>query len=126
ETAAKQSNFSLAIELTKKAGHKTPGIRVEVLLNQFDRQFQYAALEAQRRAAWEQQQSQAAAATRRQQELAAEAARVAAAQQAAAIDAVERQRQRDLACEQLLVQARAAHDAQNLTVSLQLYDSILA
>jgi hypothetical protein len=123
EAAAKLSNFSLAVELTKQAGHKTPGIRVDVLLNQYDRQAQAAALEAQRRAEWEQQQALAAAAIRRQQEL-AEAARVAAAQQAVAAEA-ERRRQRDLACQQLLVQARAARDAQNLTVAIQLYDSAL-
>jgi tetratricopeptide (TPR) repeat protein len=128
ETAAKQSNFSLAIELTRRAGRSTPSIRVEVLLNQFDRDARYAALEAQQRAAWEQNQALAAAATRRQQELAsaAEAARIAARQQAAADDAAERRRQRDLACQQLLVQARAASDAQNFAVAVQLYDSILA
>ncbi|HEY1376273.1 MAG TPA: hypothetical protein VGF55_05740 [Gemmataceae bacterium] len=127
ETAARQSNFSLAIELTKKAGHKTPGIRVEVLLNQFDRQAQVAALEAQRRAAWEQQQAIAAAAIRRQQELAAaaEAARAAAAQQAAAVAEAERRRERELAYVQLVAQARAARDAQNFTVAVQLYDSAL-
>ena len=128
EAAAKLSNFSLAIELAKKAGHKTPGIRVEFLLNQFDRQSQSAVLEAERRAAWEKNQSLIAAAARRQQQLAAaaETVRVAAARQSASIDAAERQRRRDLAYKQLIIQARAASDAQDLTVALQLYDSALA
>jgi TolB-like protein len=128
EAAAKLSNFSLAIDLTKKAGHKTPGIRVEVLLNRFDRQARFAALDAKRRTAWSQSQAVAAAATRRQQALAAaaEAARIAAAKQADTIDIAERQRLRDLACQQLLVQARAANATQYFAVSLQLYDSALA
>ena len=127
EAAARQSNFGLAIELTKRAGHKTPGIRVEVMLNQYDRQAQLAALEAQRRADWERQQAVAAASIRRQQELAAaaEAARLAAARQAAAIGEAERRRQREQAHAQLLAQARAARDAQNFTVAAQLYDSAL-
>ncbi len=127
QQAASQSNFSLAIELTKKAGHKRPSIQVQVLLQQFDRRAQLADLEAQRRAEWERQQALAAEAQRRQQELAraAEAARVAAAQQAAALAESERQRQLQLACEQLLVQARAARDAQNFTVAVQLFDSAL-
>ena len=128
ESAANLSNFSLAIELAKKAEHKTPGIRAELLLNQFDRQSQSAALETERRAAWEKNQALIAAAARRQQELAAaaETARVAAARQSASIDAAERQRRRDLAYKQLIVQARAASDAQDLTVAIQLYDSALA
>src|SRR4029077_17735063 len=65
DAAARQSNFTLALELTKQVGHKTPGIRVEVLLNQYDRQAQLAALEGQRRAAWEQQQTADAAAVHR-------------------------------------------------------------
>lgn len=127
EAAAKQSNFSLAIELTKRAGHKTPGIRVEVLLSQYDRQAQVAALEVQRRAQWEREQAISAAAVRRQQELAAaaEAARAVAAREAAAVAEAERVRRRELAHAQLLAQARAARDAQNFTVAVQLYDSAL-
>jgi tetratricopeptide (TPR) repeat protein len=128
EVAAKASNFTLAIELTKQAGQKTPGVRVEVLLNQFDRSARAAAAEAQRRGEWERQQAVAAEAARRQQELAAaaEAARVAAAQQVASAAAAEKQQRRDAACQQLIAQARAARDAQNFTLAVQLYESALA
>jgi hypothetical protein len=128
EVAARASNFTLAIDLTRQAGHKTPGIRVEVLLDQFDRDAQRAALDAQRQASWQRQQALAAAAGRRQQELAtaAEAARVAAAQQAASAAAAERQQLREAACRQLIAQARAARDAQNFPVAVQMYESALA
>jgi tetratricopeptide (TPR) repeat protein len=127
QQAARQSNFTLAVELSKKAGHKHLSLHVGVLLEQFDRQAQFAALEAQRRAEWERQQALAAEAVRRQQELAAaaEAARVIAAQQAAAVAEAERQRQREVAYAQLLAQARAASEARNFTVAVQFFDSAL-
>jgi colicin import membrane protein len=127
DAAARQSNFTLAIELTTKAGHRTPGIRVDLLLSQYNRDAERAALEAQRRAAWEQQQALSADAARRQQELcaAAEAARLAGAKQAIAVTAGERQMQREKACQQLVAQANAARDAQEFTIAAQLYESAL-
>ncbi len=128
EEAAKQLNLSRATELTMKARLKTPGIRADMLLDQFERKAQSAALEQQRRAAWEQTQAVVAAAAVRQQELAAaaDAARATAVRVAVTIDAADRQQRRDAACQQLLVQARAANDAQNFTLALQIYESILA
>jgi tetratricopeptide (TPR) repeat protein len=128
EAAARQSNFTLAIELTTRAGSRTPGIRVDLLLNQYNRDAERAVLEAQRRADWERQQAFAAEAARRQQELcvAAEAARVAATKQAVAISAAERQQQREKACQDLIVRAKAAREAREYTVAAQLYESALA
>ena len=127
ESAAKESNFTLAIDLAKKAAQKSPGIQTDLLLEELDRRSRNAAWEAQRRAGWQQEQAGAEAAARRQQALAkaAEAARTAA-QQAGAVNADERRRRRDLACQQLAAQARAAMTAQNYGLALQLCDSALA
>jgi TolB-like protein len=132
DAAAKQSNFSLAIELTKRAGQKAPGIRVEVLLSQLDRAAQWATLDSQRRATPD-ESARAAEVERRQQEVAAaaaEAARAAAKDRAdlpRSPEAVsERQQQREAACQQLIGQARAAAGAQNFAAAIQLYESALA
>ena len=58
--------------------------------------------------------------------LAAERARQEALQRAATLTAIERQRQRDLAQNQLLSQARIAIQGKNFSVAFQLFDGALA
>ena len=130
ETAAKQSNFTLAIELTKKAGHKTPGIRVELLLNQFDRQAQAAAAGgpaaggsgSSSRSSWPPTRSAGSRSWPPPPKPPASPPRPTVA----AWPPPSGRQQRQQACQQLIVQARAAKKYENFTLAVQCYERALA
>jgi tetratricopeptide (TPR) repeat protein len=127
-----RGEFSLALEFFAKARELRPdSIEVLVLFQGAQQRQHQAELEETGRRDWDRQQVLLAESRRRQWELAraADDARVRAEQEAAALTDARRDllaRQRDLARQQLVLQARTALRQNNFQVSVQLYESAQA
>ena len=127
-----RGEFAVSLQLGQKAlGIRPDSIEVQVLLQRTRERSRLAELEEARRRAAERQQALAAEWQRRQAELAreAEAARRRAEQEAAALAEAERRRreaEREQAHERLLLQGRAALQAENFTVAIGFFESAIS
>jgi len=127
-----RNDFTLAIDFFTRAGKLRPcSVQVTVLIQDCEARRRQAEIEAAAQREWERQRAAAEAWAQRQWQLAlqAEQARQLALREAAERAEAARQQQllqRDRACDQLLLQARAALQTKNFALSIELFESAAA
>ncbi len=129
QEAYQRGQFGLALEIAGRLRQRQPlNIRIGFLFNQCDDKTRLMAMEQFRFKETERQRGLAELAARHQADLilAAERARQEAIQRGANWAETDRRRERELAQNQLLSQARLAIQAGKFSISLQLFDGALA
>lgn len=129
QEAFQRGQFTIALEIAGRLKLRQPlNIRIGYLFNQADERARMMALEQARIKEMERQRMLVVQAARRQAELilAAERARQEAMQRAAQWAEADRKRQRELAQNQLLSQARLAIQGNKFSIAIQLFDGAIA